>query len=173
MNSKESPIKKIRMSKGMTRRELATQSGINFRTLQDYEQGHKSIASARGETLRQLSQVLGCTIEDLLLDDFQEKGIRRLSAYYAKLACFVDRIEEQQIYSFEYKVHGYWKNEDGKWYLTFDWQGKDICLPFEAAVTEQTIPWLADVAVMRIDRYIQKSLFDERYSQEGGDRLHD
>ena len=45
-------------------------SGVNFRSLQDYEQGHKKLTSASGDVLLRLSTVLGCSMEDLLLDDF-------------------------------------------------------------------------------------------------------
>ena len=52
-------LKDIRESKGLTRKELSELSGINFRSLQDYEQGHKNITSAKGETLYRLSVALG------------------------------------------------------------------------------------------------------------------
>ena len=33
-------LQEIRINQNMTRRELAQKAGINFRSLQDYEQGH-------------------------------------------------------------------------------------------------------------------------------------
>lgn len=62
-------LREIRKSRNLTRRELAQRSGVNFRSLQDYEQGHKSLLSASGDTLLRLSTTLGCSMEDLLLDD--------------------------------------------------------------------------------------------------------
>ncbi len=59
----------IRKSRKLTQRELAQKSGVNFRSLQDYEQGHKKLTSASGDILLRLSTVLGCATEDLLLDD--------------------------------------------------------------------------------------------------------
>ena len=59
-------LKDIRESKGLTRKELSELSGINFRSLQDYEQGHKNITSAKGETLYRLSVALGCSMEELV-----------------------------------------------------------------------------------------------------------
>lgn len=179
-NNKESSVKRIRQSKGLSRKELAERSGINFRSLQDYEQGHKDIASAKAETLYRLSLALGCGMEELLLDSFGGIGkqtvpaqnrVRRLSAYYVKLTDFVERIERQEIYSSEYKIHGRWKYENEEWYLNFCWKGENVILPFEAVFTEQTLPWLEDVAVMKINRYIQMHLFGETYTMERGEDL--
>lgn len=180
--NKESSVKKIRQLKGLSRKELAERSGINFRSLQDYEQGHKDIASAKSETLYRLSRALGCGMEDLLQDSFCEMGqqtafvqnrLRRLTAYYVKLANFVERIERQDIYSSEYKIHGHWKYVDEKWYLTFCFHGEMIELPFKAVFTEQTLPWLEDVAVMRMNQYIQKNVFDETFTMEGGQEWYE
>ena len=55
-------IKQYREKLGYTQRELASQSGINYRSLQDYEQGHKRLASATGETLMRLSMALGLSL---------------------------------------------------------------------------------------------------------------
>ena len=60
-------LKEMRMNAGYSQARLAQLSGINLRSLQDYEQGHKSIASAKGETLYRLSQVLGYSIENILV----------------------------------------------------------------------------------------------------------
>lgn len=61
-------LKEMRKHAGYSQVELAEKSGINLRSLQDYEQGHKAISSAKGETLYRLSYVLGYSIEDILLD---------------------------------------------------------------------------------------------------------
>ena len=61
-------LKDMRILKGLSQAELAALSGVNLRSLQDYEQGHKSIASAKGETLLRLSKALGFSIENLLED---------------------------------------------------------------------------------------------------------
>lgn len=51
---------------GYTQRELAEKSGINLRTLQQYENRSKDIGKAAGVTLLALSRVLGCRMEYLL-----------------------------------------------------------------------------------------------------------
>lgn len=74
--------------------ELAKLSGINLRSIQDYEQGHKLIASAKGETLYRLSQVLGYSIEDILTGSSmqidvwkngEERTANRILAYESAL----------------------------------------------------------------------------------------
>lgn len=49
-----------------SQRILAEKTGVNLRTLQQYESKAKNINKAAGETLKTLSNVLGCQIEDLL-----------------------------------------------------------------------------------------------------------
>lgn len=61
-------LKQYREQLGYTQKELADRSGINYRSLQDYEQGHKRLASANGETLLRLSMALGCSVEQLFDD---------------------------------------------------------------------------------------------------------
>lgn len=59
-------LKELREQKGLTRKEVAQKSGINLHTLQDYEQGHKNITSAKGETLYRRGLALGCSVDELL-----------------------------------------------------------------------------------------------------------
>lgn len=51
---------------GYSQRELAEKSGVNIRTLQQYELGTKSINKASVQTVLALANVLGCGPEDLL-----------------------------------------------------------------------------------------------------------
>ena len=67
-------LREIRKSRNITQKELAKRSGVNFRSLQDYEQGHKKLSSASGDIIMRLSTVLGCTAEDLLLEDIDLDG---------------------------------------------------------------------------------------------------
>ncbi len=85
-------LKAMREKNGLKQTELAAISGINLRSLQDYEQGHKSIYSAKGETLLRLSRALGYSIEEILGDnainsDFamaDPAGMERRIAAYEK-----------------------------------------------------------------------------------------
>lgn len=49
-----------------TQRELSEKSGVNLRTIQQYERRSRDINKAAGATLRALSIALSCRIEDLL-----------------------------------------------------------------------------------------------------------
>lgn len=62
----ELTLKKIRINKGISQSDLANQSGVSLRTIQEYEQGRKSLNKASGETLYKLAKALNCNIEDLL-----------------------------------------------------------------------------------------------------------
>ncbi|MEI3141110.1 MAG: helix-turn-helix transcriptional regulator [Lawsonibacter sp.] len=62
----ESTLKRLRLTAGMSQSELAKQSGVPVRTIQQYEQGQKLIDHARGETLLRLARALACSMEDIL-----------------------------------------------------------------------------------------------------------
>ena len=59
-------LQAIRKSKGLSQSQLSKESGVNLRTLQDYEQGSKDINKVAGIPLYKLAQALDCNIEDLL-----------------------------------------------------------------------------------------------------------
>ena len=59
-------LKTLRELKGVSRKELAEITGISFRSIQDYEQGHKDLSSAKADTIFKMSRALGCTMEDLI-----------------------------------------------------------------------------------------------------------
>lgn len=61
-----SKLKLIRESKNLSQSKLAELSGASLRTIQHYEQGSKDINKAQVNILLKLSQVLECSIEDLL-----------------------------------------------------------------------------------------------------------
>lgn len=59
-------LKTYREKKGLSQRELAEESGVPFRTIQQYEQRQKNINHARAEYVVRLSSVLGCAPKDLM-----------------------------------------------------------------------------------------------------------
>ncbi len=61
-------IQHKRQAIGLSQRELSEMSGINFRTLQDYEQGRKQIYNASADVVYKLSHALNCHMEDLLIE---------------------------------------------------------------------------------------------------------
>lgn len=68
IRQKALPVRLQRRRKccGLTQRELSRKSGVNLRTLQQYERRAKDINKASGNTLRSLALTLSCTIEELL-----------------------------------------------------------------------------------------------------------
>lgn len=79
-------IQKRRKELGYSQSEFAKVSGVNFRTLQDYEQGRKPLSSVKGDVLLKLSNALGCSIEDLLIDTNAEVSesemLDRMNTYF-------------------------------------------------------------------------------------------
>ncbi len=51
---------------GYSQKELAEKSGVNLRTLQQYELGTKKIGKASAQTVASLANTLGCRVEDLI-----------------------------------------------------------------------------------------------------------
>lgn len=51
---------------GYSQKELAEKSGVNLRTLQQYELGTKEISKASAQTVAALANTLGCRVEDLI-----------------------------------------------------------------------------------------------------------
>ena len=111
-------LQEIRINQNMTRRELAQKAGINFRSLQDYEQGHKKLSSASGDVLLRLSTVLGCSVEELLVpDDFP--GAPLLSSNTVDITT----IQSQRFYCDKYQTAGRWICSGGKVATVFYYDG--------------------------------------------------
>lgn len=62
----ETNLKIMRKRAGLSQRELAEQTGISVRTIQQYEQRQKNINKAQAEYLVLLAKVLCCNVEDLI-----------------------------------------------------------------------------------------------------------
>ena len=61
----EKRLQKLRRLCGYSQRILAEKSGVNLRTLQQYEIGAKDINNASFKTVMALSRALGCDVEEL------------------------------------------------------------------------------------------------------------
>lgn len=59
-------LKILRQNAGLSQRELAENSGVPMRTIQQYEQRQESINKAQAETLVMLAKALCCRVEDLI-----------------------------------------------------------------------------------------------------------
>ncbi|MBQ7727198.1 MAG: helix-turn-helix transcriptional regulator [Clostridia bacterium] len=65
-NNHPSKLQEQRKKYGYSQKELSDKSGVNLRTLQQYEVKAKDINKAAVETILSLATVLGCRVEDLL-----------------------------------------------------------------------------------------------------------
>ncbi|MDO4962145.1 MAG: helix-turn-helix transcriptional regulator [Eubacteriales bacterium] len=63
--SEISALKRLRKYAELTQKELAEESGIPVRTIQQYEQGQKDLSKAQASYILNLSRVLCCDPEDL------------------------------------------------------------------------------------------------------------
>lgn len=80
---KTTKLQEIRELQGCTQKKLAEKSGVNLRTLQQYETRARDINKASAKTVLALADALSCRIEDLLEPftnqgtDFEEKRLNR------------------------------------------------------------------------------------------------
>lgn len=72
INSYKSNLKKIRTAIGMTQQELSELSGINIKSIAAYEQNPEKINKASLESVYNISDCLGCSVEDLIEKQFLE-----------------------------------------------------------------------------------------------------
>lgn len=61
-----SKLQQQRKRCGYSQKELAKKSGVNLRTLQQYELKSKDISKASVQTVLALANALGCQVEDLM-----------------------------------------------------------------------------------------------------------
>lgn len=62
----KSRLKYFREDKGMTQQELSEKSGVNLRSIQNYEQGFKDINGAKVVTVLQLAEALDCDVYEII-----------------------------------------------------------------------------------------------------------
>ena len=146
-------LKEIRMARHMTQKELACQSGVNFRSLQDYEQGRKPLTSANGDVLLRLSTVLGCSAEDLLTpENMQGAELHE----HNQLSPAV--IQSQPLFCERYRIAGRWICAGGKISTFFYYGGQPYSLPFRALFTVNALPFLKRAAEIQMETKIDDLL---------------
>nr|AHF24061.1 toxin-antitoxin system, antitoxin component, Xre family [uncultured bacterium Contig643] len=59
-------LKEKREAAGMSQADLARETGISVRVIQNYEQGIRPLNGARAITVLKIARALGCTVEDLI-----------------------------------------------------------------------------------------------------------
>ena len=154
-------LRELRKSRNLTQKELSIQTGINFRSLQDYEQGHKKLTSANGDILLRLSTVLGCSAEELLLSD-SFNGAPLLSGNTVD----IHTIQSQRFYCEKYRTAGRWICSNGKIATLFYYGGKQYCLPFKAVFKPELLHWLKESAILQMEDAIEEYLLAESGFEE-------
>ena len=149
-------LREWRRQRNLTQKELSQMSGVNFRSLQDYEQGHKKLTSASGDILLRLSTVLGCSAEDLLLSDGIEGATLLNSNQMA-----VSEIQSQRFYCEKYKTAGRWVCGDSAMATLFYYGGEQYQLPFSAIFVPERLSWLKEAAVMQMEAKIEDICFSQ------------
>ena len=148
-------LQAIRKSRHLTQHALAEMSGINYRSLQDYEQGHKKLSAASGDVLLRLATVLGCGIPDLLLDDVA--GAPLMPANTVDIS----DIESRVIRCEKYNVSGRWVCRGGKIAVLFYYLGRQYIIPFRAVFRPELMPCLEDAAALMIEIRLDDEHFKE------------
>ena len=143
-------LRELQKRNHLTQKELAQKSGVNFRSLQDYEQGHKKLTGASGDILLRLTTVLGCTLEDLLIDDIEG------AALLPSNRVDVSTIQSQRFVCEKYQTAGRWVCSNGKVATMFYYDGKQYVLPFEAVFTPVMLPCLMQAATLQMEAKIEE-----------------
>ena len=65
---KNDKLKTLRRAAGLSQAQLGEMTGLNFRTLQHYEQGTKDLNAAKLQTLLKLCNALNCALSDIITD---------------------------------------------------------------------------------------------------------
>ncbi len=158
-------LQKIRESKNITRKELAEMTGISYRSIQDYEQGHKNLSSANATTLYKFSLALGCRIEDLIEDNLLSINKKATPNPYNELTN--EEIERENIFLEKFKINTKWKFIDNACYIEFIYKGNIVMLPFNALFTANTLKWLKDAVELMVEEYIKDIEFNEEFKGIG------
>jgi len=148
-------LREIRKRNNLTQKELSQKSGVNFRSLQDYEQGHKKLASANGDILLRLATVLGCATEDLILDDFEGASLSAANQLNPNI------IQGQHFCCEKYQTAGRWICGNNRVAILFYYNGEQFILPFEAVFTPVMLPCLMEAAALQMEAKIDDFNFKE------------
>lgn len=154
-------LKELRQRRNMSQKELANMCGVNFRSLQDYEQGHKKLTSANGDVLLRLSTVLGCSITELLISDTSiEPNLHKENT--------VDpaTIQNQRFFCEKYQIGGRWICGNNSVATMFYYNGRQYILPFRAVFTPVMLPCLAEAAALQIEEAVDNILLRESGFEE-------
>lgn len=149
-------LRELRKHRNLTQRELAERCGVNYRSLQDYEQGHKNLASANGDILLRLTTVLDCSLEELLITLDESNS----ALLHPENEISTELIQKQRFTHPEFNITGRWICDEQRIAILF-YYGRDLyLLPMDAVFTSQLLPFLIDAALLLIELKIEDLLFE-------------
>lgn len=73
-----SKLKDIRTEKGISQSKLGELSGVNYRTIQEYEQGRRDINMATAVTVKAIADALGVRMEDIMEPEEQRNYFKNV-----------------------------------------------------------------------------------------------
>ena len=148
-------LKQIREYRKMDRRMLESQTSIKFRSIQDYEQGHKKLDHASYDTLHKLSLALACP-ENLLVGDlFTEDLMKPIDA----LSC----------YSEEYNTWGSIRFYGSLCSVEYIYDGKEFSESFKAKLDEKMLPFQRIAAKMIMEDGLEEYCFKRAIKEAGSE----
>ena len=69
-------LQELRKQTNLTQSELAMQSGVNLRTIQEYENGRRKVDGAHIDTLVGLGDALGVPFYELMEDELRIEAVK-------------------------------------------------------------------------------------------------
>ena len=82
MQEKQSKLKTLRAKKGVSQSELAKLSGVNLRSIQNYEIERRDLSNANIEQIVNLSNALQIPFYEFLTDKVKESVIININKYH-------------------------------------------------------------------------------------------
>lgn len=97
--------------------------------------------------------MLGCTTEELLLDDIAG------AALLPSNQLDVGTIQGQRFYCEKYQTAGRWICSNDRVATLFYYNGEQFTVPFQAVFTPAMLPCLMEAAVLQMEATIEETIF--------------
>ena len=144
-------LKTIRENRNISRKELADNTGISVRTIQDYEQGHKDLYHSGFDSIEKICAYLGCTSENLFSDNSEDVVLQN--------------IKDISFYSPNQKIFGCWHQSWNKSSICFLYN-KQICsIDFNGHVSRENLGCMQGIAIMMMESYIDDLIGEETWQK--------
>lgn len=149
-------LRELRTKENLSQQELSKLSGISLRTLQEYEQGRRMLMNAKSSVVYKLSVILGCSMEDLIMDSDPKETCYR---YSMSGTITVSEINKLSIYSEEYDTKGRFVLRGNSCWIVMVYKGELYEMGFSVYFDKNSLPWIIDAARMRMETEIENLEF--------------